>query len=323
MTDEANVASATDTQAQPPTESATPELKSTDTGVLSAIKAQAETATPPPKVDKPEADKPDSHADPADKGTDADSPADHQDDDDRDDDRKLEPWVKKRLKRAEERGRRQAERQVLEMIKSLGLRPEQSAKPQGQSAEPAPEPSATPKTLADFDYDVEKFTQYQIREGVKAALAERDAENERRAAQAKAEEARKAFEQRKAEFEKRVGEGAWEEMVSANVDVPQEVIDLLMGHERDLDIAHYLVHHPDELDKLRGKSKLVIARELASIDAKLSGSNARELPPKTTKAPSPPPKVPSATTAVKSITNMSTEERIAEWRRQRQQRRQA
>lgn len=95
MTDEANVASATDTQAQPPTEPATPELKSTDTGVLSAIKAQAETATPPPKVDKPEADKPDSHANPADKGTtDADSAADHQDDDDRDDDdRKLEPWM--------------------------------------------------------------------------------------------------------------------------------------------------------------------------------------------------------------------------------------
>lgn len=323
MTDEANVASATDTQAQPPTESATPELKSTDTGVLSAIKAQAETATPPPKDDKPEADKPDSHAGPADKGTDADSPADHQDDDDRDDDRKLEPWVKKRLKRAEERGRRQAERQVLEMIKSLGLRPEQSAKPQGQSAEPAPEPSATPKTLADFDYDMEKFTAFQVQQAVKSALAERDAENERRAAQAKAEEARTAFEKRKAEFEARVGEGAWEEMVSAQVDVPQEVIDLLQGHPKDLDIAHYLVNHVDELDKLRGKSKLEIARGLSAIEAKLSGSREEELPPKTTKAPPPPPTVHGAGKSTKSIDDMTTAERIAEWRRQKQQRRQA
>src|SRR5690606_28216867 len=212
MTDEANVASATDTQAQPPTEPAAPELKSTDTGVLSAIKAQAETATPPPKVDKPEADKPASHANPADKGTsDADSAADHQDDDDRDDDdRKLEPWMKKRLKRAEERGRRQASAEILELIKSLGINPQQQA--QQATAQPGQQVdnpgSSAPKTLADFDYDVEKYTAYQVQEAVKAALAERDAENERRKAEARAEAARQAFEKRKAEFEKRVGKGA-------------------------------------------------------------------------------------------------------------------
>jgi len=324
MTDEANVASATDTQAQPPTEPATPELKSTDTGVLSAIKAQAETATPPPKDDKPEADKPASHANPADKGTsDADSAADHQDDDDRDDDdRKLEPWMKKRLKRAEERGRRQASAEILELIKSLGINPQQQA--QQATAQPGQQVdnpgSSAPKTLADFDYDVEKYTAYQVQEAVKAALAERDAENERRKAEARAEAARQAFEKRKAEFEKRVGKGAWERIVTADVDVPQEVVDLLIGHDRDLDIAYYLVNHPDEIEQLRGKSRLEIARRLAAIDAKLSGTPGEELPPKTTQAPPPPPKVPTAGKAVKSIAEMSTEERIAEWRRQKQQR---
>lgn len=324
MTDEANVASATDTQAQPPTEPATPELKSTDTGVLSAIKAQAETATPPPKVDKPEADKPASHANPADKGTsDADSAADHQDDDDRDDDdRKLEPWMKKRLKRAEERGRRQASAEILELIKSLGINPQQQA--QQATAQPGQQVdnpgSSAPKTLADFDYDVEKYTAYQVQEAVKAALAERDAENERRKAEARAEAARQAFEKRKAEFEKRVGKGAWERIVTADVDVPQEVVDLLIGHDRDLDIAYYLVNHPDEIEQLRGKSRLEIARRLAAIEAKLSGAPGEELPPKTTQAPPPPPKVPTAGKAVKSIAEMSTEERIAEWRRQKQQR---
>ena len=84
MTTDTDAAPAAD--AQPQAEPKTTELQSKDTGVLSAIKAQAETATPPPKVDKPEADKPASHANPADKGTsDADSAADHQDDDDQSD----------------------------------------------------------------------------------------------------------------------------------------------------------------------------------------------------------------------------------------------
>lgn len=310
MTDSTDVASTTETQA-PAQEAAKPELKSIDTSTFNALKANAETA-PQPKAETPEEKKPASDAAPAVKGSDADSAADHPDEDR--EDRKLEPWMKKRLSRAEERGRKQASAEILEVIKSLrpAVEPAKQADTKATDAD-------TPKTLADFDYDVEKFTQYQIREGLKQALAERDAENERRKAEAKAQEARAAFEKRKAEFESRVGEGAWDEMVNANVDVPQEVIDLLMGHEKDLDIAHYLVHHPEELDSLRGKSKLQIARGLAAIEAKLGGTE-QELPPKTTKAPPPPPKVTGAPKAVKSITEMSTAERIAEWKRQKQQR---
>lgn len=289
-------------------EAANAEMKSSDTGVLSAIRAQAETASA--EQDEPAKEKqPDDDAPPADKGSDADSAAEHQDDE-----HKLEPWMRKRLARAEEKGRKQASAEILEVIKTL--RPAELAK----SAEPLPD-TATPKTLADFDYDIEKFTQYQIREGVKQALAERDAENERRKAEQAAAEARRAFERRKAEFEARVGEGAWEEMISAQVDVPQEVVDLLMGHERDLDIAYYLVRHPKELAELKGKSRLDIAKRLASIDAKLSGSKATELPARQTKAPPPPPDLPSGTKAAKSIHEMSTQERIAEWRRQKASRR--
>lgn len=319
-----DVGSATET---PPQENAATELKSTDTGVLSALKSQQETdtATPSPADATSEGEKPDSNADPADKGNDADSAAEHREDDERDDDdRKLEPWMRKRLKRAEERGRKQASAELLELIKSLGLKPEQAQQPTQAGAQATgDETPQTPKTLADFDYDVEKYTAYQAREAVKAALAERDQEVERRKAEAAAEEARQVFEKRKAEFEKRVGKGAWGEIVTAEVDVPQEVVDLLMGHPRDLDIAYYLVKHPDEIENLRGKPKLELARGLAAIEAKLSGKEGEELPPKTTKAPPPPPKVPSGIKAVKSIEDMTTEERIAEWRRQRQQRRQA
>lgn len=312
MSDTPDVASATDTQAPAP--EAKPELKSTDTGVLATLKPKADTA-PPPKAEKPEA-KPASDATPAVKGSDADSAADHQDDDDRPD-RKIEPWMKKRLSRAEEKGRKLGRAEILDEVRTLKGAPEA---PKGEpKQEQTQQQPAAQKTLADFDYDMEKYSRYLAREETKAVLAERDAEQERQRTERTAREAQSAFEKRKAEFESRAGEGAWDEMVSAKVDVPQEVIDLLMGHERDLDIAHYLVNHTDELDALRGKSKLQIARGLSAIEAKLSGSREQELPPKTTKAPPPPPKVTGAGKSVKSIADMSTAERIAEWKRQKQQ----
>lgn len=301
MTDVTDAGTTADTQAQ------APELKSTDTGVLAALKQ--DTATP---ALESQAQKPVDAPTPAVNGGDAESSeAEHQDDD-----RKIEPWMRKRLQRAEEKARKQARAEMLEEIRTLREAP---ADP------PKTEPQATidaQRSLADFDYDLEKYNAYMVSEGIKRALADRDAEQDRRRKEQADQEARGAFETRKAEFEARVGEGAWDDMISARVDVPQEIVDLLAGHPRDLDIAHYLVHHPDELDKLRGKSRLETARELSQIDARLSGS-AEELPPKTTKTPPPPPTVPGAGKPSKTIDDMSTSERIAEWRRQAQARRQA
>lgn len=317
MSDETHVASTTDTQqaeAAAKTEPAKPELKSTDTGIFSKLKAQAETASPQPKAPKPEDKKPASDAIPAVKGSDADSSeAEHQDDD-----RKIEPWMRKRLSRAEERGRKLGRAEILDEVRTQRQPAEPPAKAEAKPAEAQP---TAQKSLADFDFDLEKYNRYIAREEARAVQAERDAENEKRATEQKAEEARTAFDKRKAEFEKRVGEGAWEDMTSANVDVPQEVIDLIAGHPKDLDIAHYLVNHTDELDKLRGKSKLEIARGLSTIETKLSGSREEELPPKVTKTPPPPPSISGAGKSSKSIENMSTAERIATWKAQKQARR--
>jgi len=323
--------SAADTQQTPKA----PELKSTDTGVLSQIKAQAQlpnaqpdTATPEPKqADKPAGEKPDSHAAPAENGqTDADSSEAEHPADDRED-RKIEPWMRKRLARAEEKGRRQALAElvphaVAEVLRQVQGRPATQATEQ-QTPLTDMQPDATPKTLADFDNDIEAYTDYLVDQRVKNALAERAAAEERQRAQQAAEEAQRAFEQRRSEFESKTG-ASWDQVITAPVDVPQQVVDLLRGHPRDLYIAHYLVNHPAELDHLRGKSALEIASRLAAIDAQLQGGSTpgkaphaqRELPPRTTKAPPPPPDLPSGTTT-KSIAHMSTAERIAEWRRQK------
>lgn len=311
MSDTNDVASTTDTPAPAP--EAAPALKSTDTGVLAALKPKADTA-PQSKAEEPKA-KPEPHATSAGKEADADSSeAEHQDED-----RKIEPWMRKRLSRAEERGRKLGRAEILDEVRTLRPGNDQAKAPAAQPQPPSE--LKLEKSLADFDYDMEKYNAYAIREGVKQALAERDADQEKQRKERTAKEAHDAFEKRKAAFESRVGEGAWDDMVSAKVDVPQEVIDLLVGHEKDLDIAHYLIQNPTELDGLRGKSKLEIARALGTIETKLSGSSReQELPPKTTKAPPPPPKVTGAGKSVKSIAEMSTAERIAEWKRQKQQR---
>lgn len=300
------------------TELKSTELKSKDTGVLSNIKARADTATPQPKADelatrKPAGEKP-AHASSAVKEPHADSSeAELQDGDDGK--TSVSAW-KKRLSRAEEKGRKLGRAEFLDELRATRA-------PEKQAEKPAETDASQGKTLADFDYDMERFTDHLVERKLQAKEADQD----KKRTEAAAREARTAFEKRKADFETRAGEGAYEDMVSAEVDVPQEVVDLLMGHERDLDIAHYLVHHTAELDALKGKSKLHIARELAVIEGKLSPSKAAEgkeresgLPPKTTKAPPPPPNISGGKSA-KSIAEMSTSERIAEWRRQKQSRR--
>jgi hypothetical protein len=312
MNIEANVESATETQANAPAPKADdkPEMKSRDTGFINTLKEKAATA-PPPKPPKADV-KPDSNATSAGKEDDADSSADHPDE------KTIPPWMKKRLVRAEEKGRRAGRTETLEEVRSVRTAPAEPAKTDQPKA---PAVAAQPKSLADFDYDIERYNAHMIREGVQQALKDRDAENDRQRQAKTAEEARTAFEKRKSEFEKRAGEGAWDEMVSAKVDVPQEVIDLLTGHEKDLDIAHYLVHHPGELDKLRGKSKLEMARGLATIETRLTGSTQEELPPKVTKTPAPPPSINGSGKSSKSIDDMSTAERIAHWRSQKAARR--
>lgn len=301
-TDAAVATADTPTSAEP----AKSELKST---AIPSVLKEADTATPQPKATQPK-EKPATDATSADKEDDADSSADSPDEE------KIPNWMKKRLKRAEQRGRDLGRSEVQDIIKaSQAPAATQPTAPKETAA------TATAKTLADFDYDIEKFNRHIAREEAKAALAERDVENDRRTQERTAAEARTAFEKRKVEFEKRAGEGAWDEMVRIQVDVPQEVIDLLTGHEKDLDIAHYLVHHADELDQLRGKSKLAIARGLATIEAKLSGSTSEELPPIKTKTPPPPPSVQGSGKSSKSIDDMSTAERIAFWTSQKKQRR--
>lgn len=326
--------------AQQPNE---PELKSTDTGVLSQLRAaqahltgRPDTATPAPQATqtadapadggKPEGEKPDSNAAPADEQGKPDataSEAEHQGDDEQDDrddrDRKLEPWMRKRLSRAEERGRRQALAEFTALLRQLQPQTAQAISQQYVAGESV-QPDAQPKTLADFDNDIEAYTDYLVEQKLKKALTERERQEELRRQQQAAEEARRAFEARRAKFEAEFGPGAWDEVITAPVDIPQQVVDLLKGHPRDLWIARHLVQHPAELDQLRGKSALEIAQRLAEIDARLQGANSqrRELPPKVTKTPPPPPELPSGTSTVKSIDDMTTEERIAEWRRQRQ-----
>ncbi len=313
MNEPTNAASAADTQA------AKPELKSTDTGVFQKLQSEADKpkAEVPAKVVTPKAEpkqaatatpaKPETKAD-----SDADSAAEHPEE-------RLEPWMRKRLSRAEEKGRKQA---LAEFTQLIGTQQQ----PQREAhVEPPVEQQQAPttvKTLADFDNDIEQYADYLAETKVEKALAKRDEKAANEAREAKAQEARQVFEKRAKEFETKTGV-TWGDVIAVEVDIPQEVVDLIKDHPRDLFLGHYLVTNPDELESLRGKSRLEIATRLAEIDRTLNGddktatpSKTRELAPKTTKAPPPPAELPSGSNPLKSIENMTTEERIAEWRKQ-------
>jgi len=324
MSDTPNAASAADTsQAAKPAE-----LKSTDTGTFSKLTAETPKSAAPAKATPSPKAEPKTEAPPKaekDANSDADPAAEHPDGPDR-----LEPWMRKRLSRAEEKGRKQA---LAEFSQLLGSQPQPNAQaPQPQQDE-RPALLEAPKSLADFDNDIEQYADYLAERKVEKAFAKRDQDAANKAKEAKAHEARTVFEKRASEFEQKTGV-TWEDVISVEVDIPQEVVELINGHPRDLYLGHYLVTNPAILDELRGKSRLEIATRLAEIDRTLAGDekpaaapapkavpqavkSTRELPPKTTKAPAPPADLPSGSASTKSIENMTTEERIAEWRKQK------
>lgn len=307
------------------------ELKSKSTGVF--LKLQADSTSKPevaatggepnkgaarkaePKAATPAAPKLETKAD-----HDADPAAEHPEE-------RLEPWMRKRLTRAEEKGRKQA---LAEFSHLIGGLPQAQAQQAPVTEQPVAQAPPVPKTLADFDNDIERYTDYLADVKVEKAFAKREADAANKAKELTAQEARTAFDKRAKEFEAKSGV-TWEDVISAEVDIPQAVVDLIQGHPRDLFLGHYLVTNPDALESLRGKSRLDIATRLAEIDRTLNGDTkptteqptrgTRELPPKTTKAPPPPAELPSGSNPVKSVANMTTEERIAEWRKQKAARR--
>ncbi len=282
MTDETNVASTTETA---------PQLKSTDTRV------QAVTEPAQPEVtEKPAQEAPEGGSD----ASAADSSRKKQ---------KLPRWMKERLERAKQVTALETEARIRKELQTEAAPPkqEQEAKTSG-------------KTLADFDYDQDAYFDYKVEEKLKA--------RDEKATKAKQDEERaqseKTFKAKVDEFEKRVGDGAWEEIEQSPLNLDKsyaKLAEMIQGEDAFLDIAHHLAMNHDEAAEIAKlpplKMALAVAKIAERFEDKPEEKKVTNLPKKVTNAPPPPKTVSGAGKPSVDIRapEMSTEERIAAWRK--------
>jgi len=201
------------------------------------------------------------------------------------------------------------------------LREFQEKQPQAPQAPKADAP--TVKTLADFDFDQDAYFDYKV----ETKLKDRETAAQRESEQREQAKAAETFKARIDSFEERVGAGAWDDITTSplNTDASlKPLVDMFMGEEHDLDVAHYLATNPEELKRIAALSPLGRAREIAKLVDGIGGESevanipAPTIPKKLTSAPPPPRLVSGAGKPSVNIDDpkISSEDRIKAWRQQ-------
>lgn len=290
MSDETNVAVTTD---------APQALKSNDTSSKAKESTVVETAKPEPKV----VEKVDAKAEAVTKPPEGDNDAPDADSPQGKTEKRLPRWMKERLER---------ERQVTEArTREAMLREIQDGQSKTAAAENPSAPSG--KTLADFDFDQDRYTDYLV-----------DMKLDKREAQRKQAAAQESFKSHVDAFEEKVGDGAWDDIVSSPLNTQPEfkpLTELFMGDEHDLEIAHYLATNMKEAERINALPRLAQVREIAKLADRFEGvteATPVTTPKKTTSAPPPVKTISGAGKPSVDINDpaMSTAERIKAWKKQ-------
>lgn len=296
----------------------TPALKSTDTSNAPKVTAEpakpAEAKAPEPKAPKTEAPKDTANEQAPPEGeTQDDAPAAAAPERK---EQRLPRWMKERLERERQVTAARTREQVLREMQAAA-----PADTQRQAAEPQGERE---KTLEDFDFDTAKFIAYQVDRGIERTKREETTRAEQQKQAAAADE----FKAKIDTFEARVGAGAWEDIESSTLNTDPKykpLCDLFLGDEHDLDIAHHLVQHPEEVERLIALSPIARAREVAKLAEQFSDeappavvAQAPTPPKKTTNAPPPPKTVSGAGKPSVDVRDpgISTADRIRAWKKQ-------
>lgn len=289
-----------------------PVLKSTDTRTVQHATTKpepAKEAAPAAKTPKPEAQAPadDESAPPEGDHAPAAETSERKE-------QRLPRWMKERLERERKVTEARTREAVLRELQAQGQRPE--------PAQRQPEPQGErEKTLEDFDFDPVAYQKYLA----KQAVEEYKREEQARAEQTKQAAAADQFKAKIDRFEAKVGAGAWEDIQTSPLDTDpafKPLVDLFLGDEHDLEMAHHLVQNMAEAERLLSLSPLQRVREVAKLAEKFSSaSDPVEKPPvvppkKTTNAPPPPKTVSGAGKPSVDIRNpdITTADRIKAWK---------
>lgn len=197
-----------------------------------------------------------------------------------------------KLRRTEERQRIAAQEEARELREKLeALQPKQ---PAGM-------------TLADFEYDEAKFTEYL---GEQAAGKAREA--------VRHESARVQQQQKQADFSVKESEYAMDfddyHSVTRNQDlkISPDMVAVAQGSDNGPGILYYLGKNPEVSERLANMHPLDMAREMGRIE-----SNQISKPASITKAPKPPAKLKgeNASATIRSDSPASDSLSTEEWRR--------
>lgn len=263
-------------------------VKKPEPKVVEKVEAKAEADAKPPEGDN---DAPD-----------ADSPQASKE-------KRLPRWMKERLER---------ERQVTEAKTRASvlqeLQERQYVKPEPQQVQP------NEKTLMDFDFDQDRYIAYRVERAIEAKEQAAKAESE----QKKQAAAQESFKSHVDAFEEKVGDGAWDDIVSSRLNTEPEfkpLTELFMGDEHDLEIAHYLATNMKEAERINALPRLSQVREIAKLADRFEGvteATPVTTPKKTTSAPPPVKTISGAGKPSVDINDpgMSTAERIKAWKKQ-------
>jgi len=223
---------------------------------------------------------------------------------------RLPRWMKERLERERQVTAARTREQVLREL--------QEQQPIQREPEPQGERE---RTLEDFDFDPVAYQKYLA----KQAVEDYKREELTRAQQREQAAAADKFKAKIDSFEAKVGAGSWEDIDSSPLNTDPDLkplVDLFLGDEHDLEMAHHLATHPAEIYRLMALSPLQRVRELAKLADMFSGEVQAEpvtpvVPPKkTTNAPPPPKTVSGAGKPAVDIRNpnISTADRIKAWK---------
>lgn len=175
-----------------------------------------------------------------------------------------------------------------------------------QSQQPTEEPAVPGKTLADFEYDEAKFSEYLVTHARESAKADVD----KTLAQERYARARSDFSSKESEFSSNLDDY---HIVTRNNDlkISAPMLEVMQGSDEGPAVLYYLGKNPDVAERLAGMQVLDMARELGHIEAtKLSHEKAPSIP----KAPAPAPKIAATTPKVSIEPSKMSDAQFRKWR---------
>ena len=199
------------------------------------------------------------------------------------------------IRRQEERQRIQAEQRAAELEQQL------------QALKPKAEPG---KTLADFDYDEGKFSDYLV----EIATQKAQESAQQRIAQEKAQARMAEFSVRETDFAK---ENSDYHAVTRNptLNISQEMVNIAQGSENGPALLYHVAQHPDIADRLAALSPVDAAREMGRLEAIITAPKPK--PVTTTPDPAPKLKATEKATTISASSAASDKLTTEEWLKRR------